>query len=54
MAKEQLATLALFVVINLLVYVHPVFSFISCVGGFIYYVILLNRHVPTIQKEEHL
>ncbi|HNP24045.1 MAG TPA: cytochrome c biogenesis protein CcsA [Panacibacter sp.] len=50
--KEQLATLALFVVINLLVYVHPVFSFISCVGGFIYYVILLNRHVPTIQKEE--
>lgn len=50
--KELLITVGLFAATNLLVYTHPVFAFISCLGGFVYYVILLNKHVPSIQKEE--
>lgn len=52
-SREKLIVAILFLASNGLAYLHPSIPFISAVGGFLAFIVLLNKHIPTIHKEEN-
>lgn len=50
--KEKYITLAAAIVITCLYYAHPVFALISSVAGFGFLFYFMNKHIPSVKKEE--
>ncbi len=50
--KTKLQIIVVFIAANVISYWYPWFTLISIFGSFIWLTVLLNKHVPTIKKEE--